>query len=189
MSLSLFGLRVVTGERRVISGPFIEYFCGISYSQGIVLMPLRGVLHRRRTKQSPGFRITKMCCLLRPANGWTDSGTRNERAADVPVKDYLQYRAAADPTKSNPMLLKDRYTTEQSSDQAMRSRIVMLAYELTLEGMTYNGGTLLNATQQFRSRLLFVCTPWFMLLMCMRFFIKNSDDFTLKMIGSSYCRL
>lgn len=33
MSLSLFGLRVVTGGRRAISGPFIEYFCDISRSQ------------------------------------------------------------------------------------------------------------------------------------------------------------
>jgi len=56
MSLSLFGLRVVTGGQRAISGPFIKYFCDISPST------LTGVRHRRRTKQSPGFGITKMSC-------------------------------------------------------------------------------------------------------------------------------
>ena len=71
--------------------------------------------------------------LLRPANGWTDSWTRNDRAANVSAKDW----AATDPTKKQPSAFERNTVTQGSdpADQAMRFRIVMLVYERTLEGM------------------------------------------------------
>ena len=117
----VLGLRGVPGGRRAISGPFVEYFCDISYSQGIAFMSLRGVRHRRTTKRSPCFRITKMCCLLsfhrllRPANGWTDSGTRNDRAANVSAKNW----AATDPTKKQPSAF-ERNTVTQGATRLTR---------------------------------------------------------------------
>ena len=71
MSPSLFGLRVVTGGRRAISGPFIEYFCDISRSQ----------LQRSQESATGGGRsnlqvlgsrkwLLSFQGLLRPANGW-----------------------------------------------------------------------------------------------------------------------
>lgn len=107
----VLGLRGVPGGQRAISGPFIEYFCDISYSQGIAFMSLRGVHHRRTTKRSPGFRITKMCCypfrdcFIPPTAGLTAGLAMTVQR--FPAKDYLQYRAATDPTKSNPVLLKE----------------------------------------------------------------------------------
>ena len=109
----VLGLRGVPGGQRAISGPFIEYFCDISYSQGIAFMSLRGVHHRRRTRRSPGFGITKMCCLLsfhrllRPANGWTDSGTRNDRAANVLRRITCNIGLLQTQLKSDPVLLKE----------------------------------------------------------------------------------
>jgi len=104
----VLGLRGVPGGRRAISGPFIKYFCGISYSQGIVLMLLRGVRHRRRTKQSPGFRITKMCCypfrdcFVPPTAGLTAGLAMTVRRMSPQRIGLLQTQL-----KSDPVLLKE----------------------------------------------------------------------------------
>ena len=79
MNPSLFGLGIVTGGRRAISGPFIEYFCDISYSQG----------------------------LLRPANGRTDSWTRNDRTANVLRRITCNMGLLQTQLKSNSVLLKE----------------------------------------------------------------------------------
>lgn len=105
MSLSLFGLRVVTGGRRAISGPFIEYFCDISRSQ----------LQRSQESATGGGRSdlqvlgSRKCypfrdCFVPPTAGLTAGLAMTVQR---PAKDYLQYRAATDPTKSNPVLLKE----------------------------------------------------------------------------------
>lgn len=108
----VLGLRGVPGGQLAISGPFIEYFCDISYSRGIVLMSLRGVHHRRRTKQSPGFRITKMCCYpfrdcFIPPTAGLDSWTRNDRTANVLRRITCNIGLLQTQLKSNPVLLEE----------------------------------------------------------------------------------